>query len=170
MHCAAAEGHTDVVRALLEAAPHTAMVQADNDGPTPLECALFAEQPHVKAARCLLTAGPADNVLAALWAVAYEAAAAADEERTSTVLSLVADGVAAHTPLSDAEWAQVPTPCPGLGAALPIVLARSAAQAAHLVTHLPAEGARCLRTAALCLARAQRKRPPCMMGACAGVR
>ncbi|PSC70817.1 ankyrin repeat PH and SEC7 domain containing [Micractinium conductrix] len=63
---------------------------------------------------------------------------------------------APHTPLAEAEWALVPAPCPGLGAALLAVLQRSAAQAARLVAHMPAGDVRRLRTAALCLARAQR--------------
>ena len=50
----------------------------------------------------------------------------------------------------------MPQPCPGLGAALPAVLARSDAEAALLVAHLPAADCERLRTALLCLHRAER--------------
>ena len=63
----------------------------------------------------------------------------------------------ARQPLTPAEWARVPAPCPGLGAALPAVLARSEAEAAALVAHLPAADRERLRTAVLGLARAQRR-------------
>ena len=59
-------------------------------------------------------------------------------------------------PLTAAEWQQVPFPCPGLAHALPAVLARSEAEAASLVAHLPAPDCRRLRTAALALHRQQR--------------
>jgi len=63
--------------------------------------------------------------------------------------------VAARYALTPADWCLVPSPCPGLAAALPYVLARSAAEAALLVAHLPAAERSRLRTAALCLHRAQ---------------
>ena len=50
----------------------------------------------------------------------------------------------------------MPTPRPGLAAALPAVLCRSEAEAALLVRRLPVGERQRLRTAALCLARAQR--------------
>jgi len=64
--------------------------------------------------------------------------------------------LAACYPLRASEWEQVPTPCYGLGSALPDVLARSEVEAAHLVAHLTDEDKACLRTFALCLARCQR--------------
>lgn len=60
-------------------------------------------------------------------------------------------------PLSEACWAQVPAPCAGLERALPAALAHSEAQAAQLVARLPEEAKQRLRTAALALARQQRR-------------
>ena len=60
-------------------------------------------------------------------------------------------------PLTPAEWARVPAPCPGLGAALPAVLARSEAEAALLAARLPAADRERLHTAALCLRRVERE-------------
>ena len=61
--------------------------------------------------------------------------------------------VACQRPLSSADWQLVPTPCPGLGAALPAVARRSRAEAGQLVRRLlPAERQR-LRTSVLCLSR-----------------
>lgn len=64
--------------------------------------------------------------------------------------------LAARQPLAAAEWALVPAPCPGLAAALPAVQQRSEAEAALLVARLPAADKQRLRTAALCLAHAER--------------
>lgn len=50
----------------------------------------------------------------------------------------------------------MPDPCPGLGDALPAVLAHSEVEAALLVAHLPAAGRERLRMAALCLRRLER--------------
>ena len=58
--------------------------------------------------------------------------------------------------LLPSQWQRVPAPCPGLGAALPAVLARSEAEAGCLVGRLPVKERAWLRTAALCLGRAQR--------------
>lgn len=64
--------------------------------------------------------------------------------------------LATHLPLTPQQWQRLPTPCPGLGRALPAVLARSEAEAAVLVAHLPPADAARLRTAALSLHRLQR--------------
>lgn len=60
-------------------------------------------------------------------------------------------------PLSSAQWELIPTPCLGLGRALPAVLARSDAEAALLVARLPDSDRARLRTFALCLHRCQRR-------------
>ncbi|KAL4435608.1 hypothetical protein ABPG77_002571 [Micractinium sp. CCAP 211/92] len=65
--------------------------------------------------------------------------------------------LAASQPLTVAQWAAVPSPFHGLGAALPTVLARSEQEAAALVRHLPEDDRQRLRTCALCLARVQRR-------------
>lgn len=65
--------------------------------------------------------------------------------------------LAEHSPLTAAQWQQVPTPCPGLGRALPFVLHRSEAEAALLVAPLPAADSARLRTFALALHRTQRR-------------
>jgi len=59
--------------------------------------------------------------------------------------------IAAHWPLTAAQWQQVPTPSPGLGSALPATLQRSEAEAALLVARLPAADAARLRAFALAL-------------------
>ena len=75
-------------------------------------------------------------------------------EGLPATLPLFAD-VASRNPLSPADWLLIPSPCPGLAAALPAVLKRSTAEAALLLARLP-EAERCrLRTGALCLHRAQ---------------
>ncbi|KAI3433479.1 hypothetical protein D9Q98_003291 [Chlorella vulgaris] len=106
--------------------------------------------PCFDAARCFVAAGPAAAVLAALPAV-------------PEALPLFADFfIARSTHLTceewTAAWSAVPAPCPGLMRALPAVLAHSAEQARHLVQHLPPADVKRLRTAALCLARAQYRR------------
>ena len=103
------------------------------------------------AARCLLASGAAAEVLGVLADVAEAFAG----EKHDAVLPLFACCIAARVPLAEAEWALVPDPCPGLGAALPAVLQLSTVQAACLVAHLLAEDVQHLRCAALCLARAQ---------------
>ena len=149
LHDAAELGHADVVQALLAAAPEAAAAR-DIDNWTPLAAVLFWDL-QVDAARCLLSAGHAAEVLGTL-------SGAMAQWKREALLPLFTDCVDAHAPLSDAEWAFVPRPCPGLGAVLPAVLEGSTAQAARLVAHLPAEDAQRLRSAALCLAGAQRRR------------
>ncbi len=99
---------------------------------------------------------------------AYEIArlliAAPGQEPSRLLLSLTSTGptslplypdVATGYPLTTADWSMVPSPCPGLAAALPYVLVRSAAEAALLVAHLPTAERCRLRTAAVALHRAQ---------------
>ena len=62
----------------------------------------------------------------------------------------------AHWPLTAAQWQEVPSPCPGLGHALPAVLQRSEEEAALLVAHLPPADSARLQTFALALHRSQR--------------
>ena len=71
-------------------------------------------------------------------------------------MPLIGRLVAARLPLTEEEWALVPTPCPGLGRALRAALAKSDAQAAKVVRRLEPADAERLRTFALCLARLQR--------------
>ena len=86
---------------------------------------------------------PATETHAALAALAAAGEAA---------VPLFAD-VACQRPLSSADWQLVPTPCAGLGAALPAVACRSRAEAGQLVRRLlPAERQR-LWASALCLSR-----------------
>ena len=56
-------------------------------------------------------------------------------------------------PLSAANWALVPAPCPGIERVLPAALACSTDQAAQVVRRLPAAAREWLRTAVLCLGR-----------------
>ena len=101
------------------------------------------EQAHaLEAARCLLAVGDAPSLLAALARWQYRC-----------VQPLYAD-LAARLPLTPEQWAQVPAPCAGLLWALPAVLARSEAEAAALVRHLPVGERRRLQVAVLVLGRA----------------
>lgn len=97
----------------------------------------------VQAACILARVGPVAPVQAAL--------AAAGGVARPAYAGLVAGHV-----LTAEQWAHVPTPCAGLGAALPEVLQRSEPEAALLVAHLSAAERARLQAAALCLARAQR--------------
>ena len=159
LHRASRGGYTRVIQLLLEAAPDVAAA-VQTDGKTPFS---VAELPHededdwdffgeadddpearIAAASALLAAGPAESVLADLCAAAPDIA-----------LRLFPDFVTSQAPLTDAQWALIPTPCPGLGRALPAALAHSTDQARQLVRHLPPEDAQRLRCAALCLSRPQ---------------
>jgi len=131
---------------LLAAEPTAALVYIE--GYTPLTAALLEQ--HAEAARCLLAEGPLPLL-----------------QHPEQLLELLADWegeaarplypiLAARQSLTPQQWGQVPSSCPGLGAALPAVLERSAQEAAHLVRHLPPADRQRLSTAALCLARAQR--------------
>ena len=151
LHVAAFDGSAKVVRLLLEVAPAAAARRAL--GRLPLEVALSQARHYetdsdharyLESARLLLPATPPEAAVLAL------------EQAGEAELSLFAD-LAACTALSTEQWQRVPAPCPALGAALPTVLARSATEAALLVCHLPAEARQRLRTAALCLGRAQRE-------------
>ena len=155
LHIAVWHGHAAVVRLLLEAAPAAALAES-KDG-LPLKVALDQAadpwdddfQDYLESARLLLPATPPEYALSALLE-------ASEVEAGEAALPLFAD-LAACTALSPGQWQRVPGPCPALAAALPAVLARSAAEAALLVGRLPAEVRQRLRTGALCLARAQRK-------------
>jgi hypothetical protein len=115
-------------------------------GSLPLDISLYNSA--VPASLLLLTAGPAIMVLEALV--------------EGGDMTMFADYIWDRLPLSEAEWALMPTPCEDLGVALPAALAHSSTQAAALVKHLPATDAEALRTAALCLARAQRRHGVCL--------
>ena len=55
--------------------------------------------------------------------------------------------------MAAADWTLVPSPCPGVGVALPAALACSADQAAQVVRRLSAAERARLRIGALCLGR-----------------
>lgn len=158
LHAAAARGHPRVVQLLLQAAPEAASAIAEQGG-SPLQLAL--QVLHVsprfhQAARRLVAAGQATAALQSLAAAGAPA------------MPLLAECLRAHLPLTDAQWALVPVPCPGLGHALPVALSCSPEQAAQLVRRLPAAEAQRLRTCARCLARAQQQMgtplPPAITG------
>ena len=72
------------------------------------------------------------------------------------MLSLYTE-LAARRPLTAAQWARVPSPCPALAGVLPAVLDRSPIEARLLVQHLEPGQRQRLRTFGLCLVRAQRR-------------
>eukprot|EP00887_Chlorella_sp_A99_P004086 scaffold23.g4086.t1 len=155
-HAAAWRGRAAAVELLLAAAPETERAKA-NYGKTAFFYA--ARYGHLPVARLLLersAAAPA-QLIADLLAAARDAYGPAnEEERQQLVHTLLAD-LAAHRALSPADWARFPTPTPGLARALPAVLARSPAEAAQLVAHLPAAARGRLRALALSLGLAQRR-------------
>jgi ankyrin repeat protein len=142
LHYAARQGNAEVVRLLLEAYPQAAVVSTPR-GTTPLVLALRNQ--HAESAQLLVGHGSTPKVLAALAAA------------PPGMQHLFADAVAARLPLNAREWKRVPSPCPGLGRALPAALQHSLAQARQLVRRLPAADAERLQAAALVLVRAQRQ-------------
>lgn len=145
LHWAVRGGHLATVHLLLEAAP-AAAAALDRLRRSPLHLAIARHRSQPAVARALLAVGPLDAVLTTLQAAGQY------------MMPLFADLVILRPPLGPSEWRQVPMPCPGLGRALPAALAHSPVQAACLVAHLPEADRLRLRTAALCLARAQRRR------------
>ncbi|KAI7839941.1 hypothetical protein COHA_006335 [Chlorella ohadii] len=164
LHLAAMRGNVPAVRLLVHAAPE-AIRQCDTErNLTPLEMAMLmaiywneqeaqeapgdARSAHefLEAASAMLAAAPQ------AWSLPLLAHVAG---LVGLFLPLFSE-VAAHWPLTAAQWQHVPAPCPGLGRALPAVLARSEAEAALLVARLPAVDSQRLRTFALALHRAQR--------------
>lgn len=132
---------------LLAAHPAAALAQ-DGEGRTPLQVAI--RHHRFEAASVLF---PASGMSAAQ---VLDRCAALPNYLQSWLPPLFA-ALAAHLPLTPQQWQRLPTPCAGLGCALPAVLARSEAEAALLVAHLPPADAERLRTAALSLHRLQRR-------------
>ena len=140
LHSAAAGNSPTATALLLDAAPQASLAQ-DGFGRAPVEVAL--EEGSFASARRLLESQPALPPAAGLLT-----AAQSDWQGGGMPPSLYVPLVA-RQPLTSAEWARVPSPCPSLGAALPAVLARSEAEAALLVRHLPRADRERLRVAAL---------------------
>ena len=140
LHWAVLGGHEAVVRLLLETAPAAATAETF-DGFSPLRIAF--DHGHVSVARAVLGTGPAAAALAAL--------AAGGE----TALPPFADSLLAPSrlPLTAANWALLPSPCPGIERALPAALACSPDQAAQVARRLPPADRVRVRTAAVCLSR-----------------
>eukprot|EP00887_Chlorella_sp_A99_P001704 scaffold8.g1704.t1 len=159
LHWAAQRGHEEVVELLLGTAPETKRRRTAFD-----ELALHwaVTYAHLPAARVLVecsTVPPAEliaDLLTAVDAPRPRGSLPTLEQRQKTAHALIAD-LAIGRALSPADWARLPTPCPGLARALPAVLERSPAEAAQLVAHLPAFARGRLRTLALSLARVQRR-------------
>ncbi|KAL4435619.1 hypothetical protein ABPG77_002582 [Micractinium sp. CCAP 211/92] len=156
VHCSACQSSAEVVQLLLAAQPGAALAE-DYHRQTPLMVAVDEQQ--AEPARCLLSLGA---LPAAVGTTLSEL-----ERGGAWALPLYA-ALAARRALAPADWARVPAPCAGLGAALPAVLERSPAEAALLVQHLPQSERQRLHTAALCLARAQQVHctylPPAALG------
>ncbi|KAL4425191.1 hypothetical protein ABPG75_009207 [Micractinium tetrahymenae] len=148
VHTAAYSGNAPALRLLLAAQPDAALFRT-SEGQTPLGLALSGR--HPAAALCLLQHSvlpPPREVLSLL------------QQRQGPYINWLPplyDALAARQPMTAAEWALVPTPCDGLGAALPAVLERLTAEAALLVQHLPSADRQRLQTAVLCLSRTQQK-------------
>eukprot|EP00887_Chlorella_sp_A99_P001680 scaffold8.g1680.t1 len=166
--CAAIHGHAAAVELLIASAPEAELCRTDAG-----DSALYwaARNGHLPAARVLLersATAPAELIADLLRAQRdpyMEASEPSREKRNKVVPMLLAD-LLARRALSPADWAALPTPCPGLALptpcpglarALPAVLARSPAEATHLVAHLPAAARGRLRALLLSLARLQRR-------------
>lgn len=107
IHIAAERGHAAVVAQLLAAHPDLATA-VTAECRTPLSVALqYCQDPHKRdaVARVLLPAGSAELALESL-----------EEEAELDSQHLLPDFVGTRLPLSDDVWAQLPRPCPGLGA------------------------------------------------------
>ena len=155
LHYAAGSGNLAALQLLVSFAPAAASARGGFQSRLPLEIALneagycwrrgqgAQAAQYLQAARLLLPVTPLDEALSALVAAGCPA------------LPLFAD-LAASRPLTYAQWQRVPAACPGLGAALPAVLARSVSEARWLVQRLSGEQRQRVRSAALSLRRAQR--------------
>lgn len=171
LHAACAAGNAEAAQLIAQAAPATAQVRTTGGWEElPLTLALKAaaaildgsgeavnagERPLEHYSACiqtLLPLTPPDMALPLLTSWPKTPSVRASQPFLTDYLAL--------WPLSSAQWELVPTPCPGLGRALPAVLARSDAEAAQLVARLPDSDRSRLRTFALCLHCCQR---------CAGV-
>eukprot|EP00887_Chlorella_sp_A99_P001694 scaffold8.g1694.t1 len=153
LHLAAKLGHASIIELLLDAAPGIERA-VDRAGSSAL--ALATATGHLAAARAVLARStvPAAELIADLLGAMHDPHAS--QRTRETVSTLLADLVARRA-LSPADWAVLPTPCPGLARTLPDVLARSPAEAVQLVAHLPDTACGRLRTLALSLARVQRR-------------
>lgn len=152
IHMAGYRGLTSATQRLLQLAPELAAHDTKRSM-SPLWNTFFAAQTlpgpqnegHIACARLMLPHVPPDHALHGL------------SVACAVALPFYAD-LAVHWPLTDAQWrASIPAPCPGLGRALPAVLARSQAEAALLVAHPPAADKARLRTAALSLHRCEQQ-------------
>eukprot|EP00887_Chlorella_sp_A99_P000622 scaffold5.g622.t1 len=111
---------------------------------------------NLAAARVLLErsrAQPSELIADLLAAAEVAGAAPACRDAVRTLLT----DLTASRSLLSADWAALPSPCPGLACALPAVLARSPAEAAQLVAHLPPLAQSRLHMLALSLAHLQRR-------------
>lgn len=152
LHAAVSAQHAGAAALLVQASPGT-MLFPNKQGLTPLDLALWGTgDPTLP--ECLLAAAPAD---AALPRLAAAACAGMPKLVSDQLFAAFAASRLQAGPMLEAQWALLPSPCAGLGAALPAALACSPAQARHVVRRLPAADAERLRWAALCLPRVQRR-------------
>lgn len=154
--CATIQGNEGAVVQLLEAAPAAACI-ANKKGLLPIQVALqrcyrAANDQPLQLVRHLLGAGDTADVAAALGKAAGDAC----EALAAAAQQMCAEFVARRA-LTAEQWALLPGELPGLGAALPAVLARSEAEAACLVARLPAAERMWVQAAMLSLARVQRR-------------
>lgn len=153
------------MRQLLQASPLAALL-TDHMNRTPVELALsmMALNPQAPFDKMHLT-----RAIIARRLLTHAPLRTQDKERLLARIASVASRLSAGSaaplyailasrlPFKAAEWALVPSPCPGIGAALPAVLHRSEAEAALLVARLPAAERRRMRTLALCIGAGARR-------------
>lgn len=151
--CAAIQANAGAVAQLLAAAPAAACIRNKN-GLLPCDSALHQvaldDAAALELARLLLGAGDAADVAAAL----AKAVTHCRPEVAEAAQHLWPE-FAARRALTAEQWALLPAELPGLEAALPAVLARSEAEAACLVAHLPTAERERVQAAMLTLARLQ---------------
>ena len=166
LHLAATKGNAAAARLLVKAAPQVCLMRVGPQNLLPLEAALLMGETALQMAAIAPGGWPLLKPLVAYLDAARPMLAAMPpelslpvllEERSclsQTVARPLFPDVPAHRPLTAAQWALIPAPCPGLAKALPATLQRSEAEAALLVAHLPAADSARLRTFALALHRA----------------
>lgn len=128
--------------------------------PLELALSLAARDPQLRMARAVACVGDAASVLPLLAKVAAQLPPQVGRPAMAAALRPLYVDLAARCPLSPEQWAQLPSPLPGLGAALPAVLERSEAEARALVAHLPHGNRLRLREAVRNLALLAASLPP----------
>lgn len=107
------------------------------------------QRQHMETAHYMVSEAP--------WAPQHVGAVLTSLSAAGAAAAPLYPALVARCPLTPEQWAQIPGPCPGLGAALPAVLRRSEVEAALLVRHMPDCEQQHVRALALYMGTAQRR-------------